>query len=248
MIIPILPKYHGIISAFMNLPTCRKAIIFLFCFLLMTARHWTLESWSMVSFTQAKTLTRHSLQFSGTALGLLDTTYLLSYAVGCYVSGVLGDRYSRVAVATVGVLLACGALGLAISAGFWGFASLPLFVGLFIGNGLGQATVWPGTVAIMGNWFAKENRGTVFGWWSTSTSVGNIIGAQFAGILISLHATWELIMLIAISGLLLSLFLFTAFVSEKPLSTPLSTESMLTEPSPADSSAVSFLEAWKLPG
>jgi len=232
----------------MDLPNCRKACIFLFCYLLMTARHWTLESWSMVPPTQAKTLTRHSLHFSGTALGLLDTTYLLSYAVGCYLSGALGDRYSRVAVASVGVVLACAALGLAVSAGFWGFASLPLFVGLFVGNGLGQATVWPGTVAIMGNWFAKEHRGRVFGWWSTNTSVGNIIGAQFAGILISLHATWELIMLIAISGLLLSLVLFTALVSEKPPTPSLSAETMLVQPSPADSSAVSFLEAWKIPG
>jgi len=32
----------------MDLPNCRKACIFLFCYLLMTARHWTLESWSMV--------------------------------------------------------------------------------------------------------------------------------------------------------------------------------------------------------
>ena len=204
----------------------------------------------MVPFTQTKTLTISSLRFSGTALGLLDTTYLLSYAAGCYLSGALGDRYSRVRVATVGVLLACGALGVVISAGYWQFASLPLFVGLFIGNGLGQATVWPGTVAIMGNWFAKGHRGTVFGWWSTNTSVGNIIGAQFAGILISLHASWELIMLIAISGLFLACVLFTAFVRENPPEAPLSTEAttMLSDHLETDSSPVSFIEAWKIQG
>ena len=39
-----------------------------------------------------------------------------------------------------------------------------------------QSTGWPGTVAVMGNWFGKKNRGLVLGVWNAHTSVGNILG------------------------------------------------------------------------
>lgn len=37
-------------------------------------------------------------------------------------------------------------------------------------------------IAIMGEWFTKEKRGTVFGMWLTSQNVGLIIGASVSKI------------------------------------------------------------------
>ena len=39
-----------------------------------------------------------------------------------------------------------------------------------------QSTGWPATVAIMGNWFGKKNRGLLMGVWNSHASIGNILG------------------------------------------------------------------------
>lgn len=58
--------------------------------------------------------------------------------------------------------------------------SAPLYVSLWVANGLFQSVGWPIEVAIMGNWFGHNARGTVMGVWSSCSSVGNIIGVLIA--------------------------------------------------------------------
>uniref|UniRef100_A0A3B3DJA6 Sugar phosphate exchanger 3 n=1 Tax=Oryzias melastigma TaxID=30732 RepID=A0A3B3DJA6_ORYME len=55
-----------------------------------------------------------------------------------------------------------------------------LYCGLWVLNGLLQSAVWPCVVAVMGHWFGKTGRGFVFGLWSACASVGNILGAFLA--------------------------------------------------------------------
>jgi len=225
----------------------KQAVVFTFCFLCMAARHWTLEAWAMVIPNQTKRLTSKDLKFSGTALGTLDTVYLLSYALGSYASGNLGDRYSRVKVVTVGLTIACTALSLAIAAGYYHCASLPLFILLWVFNGGGQSTVWSGTVGIMGNWFSKEIRGSVFGFWSSNSSAGNILGSQVAGFLMSRNVSWEFIMFLSVIGLFLTTLLFFLLVSDKPgAAVPSETTSMLGVEEKPES--VSLGTAWNIAG
>ena len=58
--------------------------------------------------------------------------------------------------------------------------SAPLYIFLWIMNGFSQSVGWPIEVAIMGNWFGKNARGTVMGVWSACGSTGNIIGTLIA--------------------------------------------------------------------
>ncbi|EAW83945.1 solute carrier family 37 member 3 [Homo sapiens] len=114
-------------------------------------------------------------------LGTLDTIFLFSYAVGLFISGIVGDRLNLRWVLSFGmcssalVVFVFGAL-----TEWLRFYNKWLYCCLWIVNGLLQSTGWPCVVAVMGNWFGKAGRGVVFGLWSACASVGNILGACLA--------------------------------------------------------------------
>ncbi|KAG7255811.1 hypothetical protein CRUP_012845, partial [Coryphaenoides rupestris] len=114
-------------------------------------------------------------------LGALDTIFLFSYAIGLYVSGVIGDRMNLRYVLCFGL---CGSATVEFLFGtvteWLHVYNVYLYCGLWVLNGLLQSAVWPCVVAVMGNWFGKSGRGFVFGLWSACASVGNILGAFLA--------------------------------------------------------------------
>ncbi|KAM3588214.1 uncharacterized protein V6R79_024089 [Siganus canaliculatus] len=114
-------------------------------------------------------------------LGALDSIFLFSYAVGLYLSGVIGDRVNLRYVLCVGL---CGSATVEFVFGtvteWLHIYNIYLYCGLWVLNGLLQSAVWPCVVAVMGNWFGKTGRGFVFGLWSACASVGNILGAFLA--------------------------------------------------------------------
>lgn len=129
---------------------------------------------------------------------------------------------------------------------------------LFALNGCFQSPVWPGTVAVIGNWFSKSNRGSVMGVWSTNNSVGNILGQQTAAILEqTTHLRWEYIILITLSYVLIAALLFQ-FVKDKPSVSLLSSNQPIIDSTSLNQAntpeitpkknGISLLEAWKLPG
>lgn len=90
-------------------------------------------------------------------LGALDSIFLFSYAVGLYISGVIGDRFN------LRYVLSFGLCGSAITEFVFGtltewlhFYNVYFYCILWVLNGLLQSTVWPCVVAIMGNWFGKS--------------------------------------------------------------------------------------------
>ncbi|KAJ7402971.1 Sugar phosphate exchanger 3 [Pitangus sulphuratus] len=114
-------------------------------------------------------------------LGTLDTIFLFSYAVGLFVSGIVGDRLN------LRWVLSFGMCSSALVVFFFGtltewlhFYNKWFYCCLWVVNGLLQSTGWPCVVAVMGNWFGKAGRGFVFGLWSACASVGNILGAFLA--------------------------------------------------------------------
>uniref|UniRef100_A0A3B4XB26 Sugar phosphate exchanger 3 n=1 Tax=Seriola lalandi dorsalis TaxID=1841481 RepID=A0A3B4XB26_SERLL len=114
-------------------------------------------------------------------LGALDSIFLFSYAVGLYLSGVIGDRVNLRYVLCFGL---CGSAAVEFLFGtlteWLHIYNIYLYCGLWVLNGLLQSAVWPCVVAVMGNWFGKTGRGFVFGLWSACASVGNILGAFLA--------------------------------------------------------------------
>lgn len=73
----------------------------------MIVRRSALEIWSL-----SKSNIEISLGFSSTVLGIFDTVYLLSYALGEYINGMLCDRVGETLVVSLGLLTAgIGLLG-----------------------------------------------------------------------------------------------------------------------------------------
>ncbi|KAJ6659984.1 hypothetical protein lerEdw1_018181 [Lerista edwardsae] len=114
-------------------------------------------------------------------LGTLDTIFLFSYAVGLFISGIVGDRLNMRWVLSFGMCSSAVVVFVFGTVTEWlHFYNKWFYCCLWIVNGLLQSTGWPCVVAVMGNWFGKAGRGFVFGLWSACASVGNILGAFLA--------------------------------------------------------------------
>jgi sugar phosphate permease len=115
----------------------------------------------------------------GTLAGI-DTGYLGAYAIGQFVSGLVGDRIGARRLVSLGMLSAavtCAAFGLAST------GALMLFA--FTLNGFAQSTGWPGTTKGMAEWTAPERRGAVMGLWCTSYQIGGIVATWFCTLMLA---------------------------------------------------------------
>lgn len=149
-------------------------------------------------------------KYGKSLLGELDLAFLMSYAVGMYFSGQVGDRMD------LRIYLSCGMLGSGFfvclfgMGYFWNVHSLPYFLFVQMAAGLLQATGWPSVVAIMANWFGKKGRGLILGIWNAHTSVGNITGSLVASLALSLGWGWAFLFPgigIMLGGIVVFLFL-----------------------------------------
>jgi len=110
-------------------------------------------------------------------LGAMDTTFLSTYAIGLFISGVLGDRFNLRKVLAIGMCLSAVMVFMFGTVSKWLNIHNIWYYAVFMAlNGFCQSAGWPSTVAVMGNWFGKSSRGFVFGIWSACASVGNIFG------------------------------------------------------------------------
>jgi OPA family glycerol-3-phosphate transporter-like MFS transporter 1/2 len=115
-------------------------------------------------------------------LGLLDTTYLVTYAIFVFVVGPVAERVDLRLFLTIGMLgtgLMNILFGLAYSTGIhsiWYFVTIQILFGMF------QTTGWLGVLSVVAKWFGKGKRGLIMGVWHSHTSIGNIFGALVAGI------------------------------------------------------------------
>lgn len=143
-------------------------------------------------------------------LGAMDYSFLCAYAVGMYLSGIIGERLPIRLYLTVGMLTS-GLFTCLFGLGYvYNIHSLGFYVCVQVANGLVQTTGWPSVVTCIGNWFGKGRRGLIMGLWNSHTSVGNILGSLIAGYWVS--SNWGLSfivpgLIIAAMGVVCFLFL-----------------------------------------
>ncbi|MFM7199744.1 MAG: MFS transporter [Myxococcota bacterium] len=187
---------------------------------------------------------------STATLGLMDTGYLTAYAIGQFVSGMLGDRLGA------RKLLALGMLGTALCSVAFGMSGSGMLLVLFwCLNGFFQSSGWPGNIKAMTPWFGSTSRGKVMGVWSTCYQVGGIVGTALAAWLLAQYG-WRSpffvpAVLVAGVGLLIFFFLVQhprdVGLQGEGVSPSDSTSS--TPPSPVEQEApLGVLETLKLPG
>lgn len=112
-------------------------------------------------------------------LAAIDTGYLAAYALGQFISGLIGDRIGARRLVSMGMFFAaftCAAFGMASSGA--------MLLAAFTLNGFAQSTGWPGTTKGMAEWTSPERRGAVMGLWCTSYQVGGIVASWFCTLML----------------------------------------------------------------
>nr|XP_020462267.1 glucose-6-phosphate exchanger SLC37A1-like [Monopterus albus] len=141
-------------------------------------------------------------------LGAMDYSFLCAYAVGMYLSGIIGERlpirlYLTVGMLTSGLFTCLFGLGYVYNIHSLGFY---VCVQVRCTNRLINCFCQKSH----GNWFGKGRRGLIMGLWNSHTSVGNILGSLIAGYWVS--SNWGLSfivpgLIIAAMGVVCFLFL-----------------------------------------
>lgn len=167
-----------------------QALVFSFTFVNYALAHWTRKSYTNVKVEMMEAGVTVFI------LGAMDSAFMTFYACGSLITGPLGDRFSPVTVIGVG-LLGSSACLVAMIFGTYPFVSSNAYycTGWFVVtqcfHGLFQATGGPVNTAIMGNWFGKEGRGLVFGFWTCHQYVGDLVAAMAGYAILSSSMSWE---------------------------------------------------------
>jgi sugar phosphate permease len=123
-----------------------------------------------------------------TNMGLVLSSLFLSYAIGQFINGQLGDKLNARRIVTLGLL--SSAL-LNIVFGF-NCGILTLMVVVWGLNGYFQSMGWAPTVKTMANWFPMTVRGTISGRLGTSYIIGGAFSWFVAGS-IARYFNWRFI-------------------------------------------------------
>uniref|UniRef100_A0A8K9XYP5 Solute carrier family 37 member 1 n=1 Tax=Oncorhynchus mykiss TaxID=8022 RepID=A0A8K9XYP5_ONCMY len=188
-------------------------------------------------------------------LGAMDYSFLCAYAVGMFLSGIIGERLPIRLYLTFGMLMS-GLFTCLFGLGYiYSIHSLGFYIFVQVANGLVQTTGWPSVVTCIGNWFGKGRRGLIMGIWNSHTSVGNILGSLIAGYWVS--SNWGLSfivpgLIIAAMGIICFLFLIEreycyviGWTSERLV--PFAFQVVVVK-SESEPSAISFMGALRIPG
>ncbi len=98
-----------------------------------------------------------------------------AYAISQFAGGVLADSAGarRTALAGAGISILC--------TGLLAFRPSPYFeLALLLGNGVGQGFGWPALLRLIGEWFDRDERDRVLGWWSTSYILGGVLATSLS--------------------------------------------------------------------
>ncbi|EQC39891.1 hypothetical protein SDRG_02548 [Saprolegnia diclina VS20] len=239
----------------------QKTAVFFLTFFSYVMFHVSRKSFSAVKGEMSKEEWMDSIFYAkseqGKMYGLMDTLFMGFYAVGLYVSGILGDRYDLRKLLAGGMGLTALIMVLFGVAAFANVHSLGFYAFLWALNGLIQSVGWPSNVAVMGNWFSARERGAVMGIWSGNACFGNIVGTAVIALLFNLFPNkvdaWRTSMIV--SGVLVGLhtLLIWLFLQPSPGSKRLSSDDvddgqMLLLKEDATPKGISFWRAWRIPG
>lgn len=122
------------------------------------------------SFTFVMPTLMEDLGFDESQLGFLGTVLAISYGISKFTSSIISDRsnpryFMSIGLILTGVFNICFGLSssLVMFAIFWGL------------NGWFQGWGWPPCARLLTHWYSQSERGTWWGFWNTSHSVGGAL-------------------------------------------------------------------------
>ncbi len=120
--------------------------------------------------------------WNATTLGVLGSVYLITYAIGQFISGAVGTVLGpkRVLMMGMGLSVVCNVI--------FGITNSIYTFGIFLFLlGFAQSTGWSNTVGSMATWFRKDERGRVMGLWATCYQVGGVLATLLASVMLGAY-------------------------------------------------------------
>ena len=217
-----------------------EAYVLVMSYMCMVSRHAGIEGWYMVK----PKVYEHS-SMTKDWISAMDSAYLFCYAIGLIISGILEDRFSLRLLISAGLALS-GLLYTSIIIMGYVDVYLPyVFVIHFGLQGIAQSTVWPGTVALLGNWFSRTHRGKIMGFWASNASVGNIVGAFVGGAIITSGQDWMVVTTTFAIFQIATATLYVLTVPDRPQTPPEILTEQLIEETLAHGDSINVLEEGK---
>lgn len=142
------------------------------------------------------------LGYSNTDLGILGSTLYITYGIGKFVNGVIGDKANMRYFSVIGLAgtVVCTVLFGLSSSLFW----LAFFWGL---NGWFQSMGIAPYMRALANWFNIGERGRVVGLWTTSHQTGTLFIFWITSFLL-LHYSWRMCFFVpAVIGIITAVLL-----------------------------------------
>lgn len=125
------------------------------------------------------------LGYSNTELGILGSLLYVTYGVGKFVNGIVGDHVNPRVFMALGLLLS------ALCNAAFGLSSGLLFLALFWAlNGWFQSMGFPPCARLLANWYSVSERGLIWSIWNISHQVG-AVGILLLASYLTVHYGWR---------------------------------------------------------
>ncbi len=144
-------------------------------------------------------------------MGLIDSVYLMSYAVGQFVWGALADKVGPRRVLLSG-LLASIVCAVAMGASTW----LTAFLVINFLQGLAQSCGWAPLAKNLSCWYSRRERGRILGLWSTNYPAGSVVAFTIAGGAIVWFGHWSYAFYVPAACLFVIFLLLYFFHADRP--------------------------------
>lgn len=144
-------------------------------------------------------------------MGLIDSVYLVSYAVGQFIWGALADKVGPRRVLLSG-LVASIVCAIAMGAS----TLLTAFLVINFLQGLAQSCGWAPLAKNLSCWYSRRERGRVLGLWSTNYAAGSVVAFTVAGGAIAWLGHWSYAFYVPAALLFVIFLLLYFFHADRP--------------------------------
>ncbi|MGN7787576.1 MFS transporter [Niabella sp. 22666] len=175
----------------------------MFCYLFFyTGRH---------NFGWAAKNMAEDIQISFASVGWISFAMLIGYATGQLVNGNLADRFS-----SRKMILTGGLLSVATNIGISFCSSYSAILVLWCLNGYFQSLAWAPGTRIISNWWAKEERGSAFGFYTMAAGSSTVITFLLSILLVQNDSSWQYLFRLPVLFLLVAVIIFFVIARDKP--------------------------------
>ncbi len=163
------------------------------------------------NFGWALTSMNENLGLTMAQLGWVSFAMLMTYGIGQFINGNLGDKYGGRHMVTAGGILSC-ILNWITSFGtsFWTILTP------WAANGYAQSMGWAPGSRMLSNWWPHEERGKAFGWYVFSAGSSSVLIFAIGAAIAAMHLSWEWVFRLPVLLLAVASVIFFFVARNKP--------------------------------